>query len=110
MSYYNNYNYPPMYYQQPPPGNRALSNALTGTLYGVGIGALTGNVGRGAGIGALTGLALGPSFGSMGVPGFRGGKKRSRSKSPKRKSPTKRRKLNSGKKYSPKRKSRSRKY
>lgn len=94
------------YYEQPQnQGNRALSNALTGTLYGVGIGALTGNVGRGAGIGALTGLALGPSFGSMGVPGFRGGKKRARSKSPKRKSPAKRRRVYSPKK-SPKRKSR----
>jgi hypothetical protein len=96
-----------VYVDEPRPRNNSLQNTGVGALYGLGIGALAGNPGVGAGIGALTGLGLGNQLGSQGLrlPGFAGGKKRSRSKSPKRKSPAKRRKLNSGKKYSPQRKS-----
>lgn len=55
-----------------------LQNAAVGSLYGLGIGALTGNAGRGAAIGALSGLALGGVGRDIGLPGFSGGKSRKR--------------------------------
>ena len=60
-------------------GDRVFKRAAQGALLGLGIGALTGNVGRGAGYGALAGTGA-------GLLGFGGGKSRRRSKSRSRKS------------------------
>jgi hypothetical protein len=59
-------------------GDRVLKRAAQGALLGLGVGALTGNVGRGAGYGALAGTGA-------GLLGFGGGSRR-RSKSRSRKS------------------------
>lgn len=59
-------------------GDRVFKRAAQGALLGLGVGALTGNVGRGAGYGALAGTGA-------GLLGFGGGSRR-RSKSRSRKS------------------------
>jgi hypothetical protein len=56
---------------------KVFRNAATGALLGLGIGALTGNAGRGAGIGALTGAATG-LFG--GEKEIKGGSSKSKSR------------------------------
>lgn len=55
-------------YEQP---RSRLNAAANSALFGLGIGALTGNAGRGAAIGAITGAAF-PGI----APKFFGGKKR----------------------------------
>jgi len=62
-----------------------LGDTATGALYGLGIGALTGNAGRGAGIGALVGLSGIAGRRGLGLPGFSGGKKSRKSRSRKMK-------------------------
>jgi len=70
-------------------GSTALETGAKGALLGLGIGALTGNAGRGAAIGALTGYG-GRSLGLFGGRKSRKVKKsrkmKSRRRSPKRKS------------------------
>jgi len=55
---------------------KVFRNAATGALLGLGIGALTGNAGRGAGIGALTGAATG----LFGGEKIKGGSSKSKSR------------------------------
>ena len=55
-------------------GDRVLKRAAQGALLGLGVGALTGNIGKGAGYGALAGTGA-------GLLGFGGGKSRRRSRS-----------------------------
>jgi hypothetical protein len=67
------------YYPDNNNGDRVFKRAAQGALLGLGVGALTGNIGRGAGYGALAGTGA-------GLLGLGGGKSRRRSKSRSRKS------------------------
>lgn len=79
-----------------------LGDTAKGALLGTAIGALTGNVGRGAAIGAIGGLGYNALF--------KGGIKRKRSKSRKLKSPKRKRMKYSRSRATKKSKTPSRKY
>ena len=64
---------------------KVIQRAATGALLGLGIGALTGNAGRGAGIGAIAGAASGLFGGEKGKLDLEGGAPKKLKKSKKSK-------------------------
>ena len=68
---------------------KILQRAGTGALIGLGIGALTGNAGRGAGIGALAGAASGLFGGKKVLKGWKKSKSKKSKRMKKKRSPRK---------------------